>query len=163
MGGGAYFRRGVSGGVAAIRFCLKLALGFKLRHPLTPLYYVCEALTPVSYRRIVRSLSGVWPRRDQEAAPSYARVLEAVLDQRGFARSADRPYVIRYSDPASHRQAGQVQTSASLKNDPDVHFYLAENPDFADGDILCSIVPLDFTDIARSVLANLTKTLRRTR
>lgn len=152
---GVYIRRGFSAGAQAIRWGLLEPLRFKLLNPFTPLYYVMEALTPVSYRRGRRTLNTVWPNPEQELPPEAQSLLSAVLRARGLKNSGAHPAVARYPDPASHQNAGHVRHSNTLADDPDVNFYLKLNPNFAQGDILCTVSPFTLRELALSYLRSL--------
>ena len=161
LDGGAYFLPGTRGGSIAAKFILMRGVQFKLRNPGMSLSYVCEALNAASYRRIARTMPRYWPCPDQPTPPEYAELLRAVLDERGFECRPENPFVVRYCDPASHRNLANLQRSPTLESDRHVQFYIAANPNYADGDILCSIVPIDFMDIGRVLFADIKNTIRR--
>ncbi len=149
--GGVYMRRGVRGGGAVFvrRACLAL-LRARLRHPLRPLYAVFEFLTPYSYRLAERAFARVYPSRRRPTPPRVAALLNAAIDRRGLARVGDDPFVVSYPDPASHQR--ELSTpSTSRDADPDVAFYLERNPRFAEGHILCGLVPLNLSGLIHAI------------
>lgn len=151
--GGVYFVRGVkNAGNVALQCALTRILAFKLTHPLTPFSYVVECLTPISYRLNARLMRRIWPRHNEVMPDRYAALLSATLAMRGFSPNPDRPYVVRYGDPASHQRLGHLREITS-STDPDTQFYLQQNPHFADGDILCAIIPFDMADIVAAFMA----------
>ena len=148
--GGVYYRRDVRGGGAlwSKRSALTI-LEEKLRHPRRPLFYAGEALTPVSYRLHRRTFNRFYPAHDATMPPAMAELFDTVLRVRGTPLSGNRPYIIRYSDPASHREPERIVLSDTLLADPDIRFYLQYNPDFVAGDVLCVIAPLEWRDLFR--------------
>lgn len=161
MSTGAYFQRGIRAGAMAARRALLDLVQHKLRHPWRSYAYVVELLTPVSYRRAVRTVGRLFPSRRYPLPPERAAVLRATLHQRGLLVDDERPYVARYPDPASHRAPARILESERLRADPDVRFYLEHNPGFTEGDILCALAPFDWRDIASTFLKPLTSSFRR--
>lgn len=150
--GGVYCRRDVRGaGDMWTRHAARAILREKAKHPLRPLYYMCEALTPISYRCMVRSFPTTFPSRRNHTSPRLAALLSALIDSNGVDRAGDHPFVIRYPDPASHKNLEQMPLKSSLRDDPDVQYYLRQNPDFADGNILCAIIPFGWSDLLQTV------------
>ena len=66
-----------------------------------------------------------------------------------------RPCIIRYGETATHQDLARLQSSTVYATDPDALFYVRENPDFADGDVLCALLPLDFADISSMFISQM--------
>lgn len=149
---GSYFRRGIRGGARATQHAVWLSALERLRHPRRPLWGMFEALTPASYRRGLRTLPHAFPTRRGPTPPHVAELLSAVIERLGLARVGEHPFVVSYPDPAVHRDPERLASSETLRNDPDVRFYLEQNPHFVDGHILCVLAPLGWRDIGGVLL-----------
>ena len=153
--GGAYFLRRVRGGAAALAAALRGPLAYRLTHPTHAVSLMYESLHPASYRLSVRTFPKVYPNRNEPTPPAMQRLLEAVIARRGLSRSGAHPLVVRYPDPASHKDPERVALSMTLCNDPDVGFYLSQNPRYDRGDILCCLVPFTLGSLSQGLLRSL--------
>lgn len=149
---GVYMRRGVRGGGAVFvrRGCARLVRA-RLRHPLRPIYAVFELLTPIPYRLAARVFPQLYPSRRGPTPPRMERLLHHTIDRRGLRRAGAHPFVIQYPDPASHHAPERITGSPSKRADPDVQFYLAQNPRFPEGQLLCAIAPLNLPQLVIAI------------
>jgi hypothetical protein len=146
---GGYFRRDIRGGGNHMaRASFRRALWANLRHPLTPMLALIEALTPASYRRAALTWWRYWPHRSRETPAALGALLGAVIDDRPeLVRSGDHPLVVRYDDPAVVEDEAALERSTALQGDPDAAFYRSLNPDFARGDVLCTLCRVGLSDL----------------
>lgn len=146
--GGMYLRPGHRGGLAPARLGMCVALAEKLRHPLTPMVYAIETLTPVGYRTATRMFAHVYPHRRLATPPHLHAIVRAVVQTRGLLTVDGDPWIVRYDDPATHTR--KLRSSLVL-DDLDVGFYLSINPDYRRGHILLAVAPLSFANLVASV------------
>ncbi len=149
--GGAYFVRGVRGGHRMLASSLLGPLKYKLRHPTHRVSMVVEALHPSTFRLASRVFPACYPSRTRETPAAVTRLVKYVLRRRGLKQSGQHPFVVRYPDPASHREPERLTYSKTLRDDPDVAHYLALNPNLMGGDILCLYAPYTLANIVRAV------------
>ena len=155
---GTYISERYRGGAASIRFGLREALRCKLRHPLTPLWYLAEMTNPAPYRLLARSMAVVYPHPDVPAPPVVVALTRAVAKLRGMRFDPARgPWVARYEHAARGARSAGARGSATLRDDRYVRYYMSLNPEFAAGDDLLTCIPLD----ASNILAGLVPALRR--
>ncbi|MFT5684188.1 MAG: hypothetical protein ACI8RZ_005129 [Myxococcota bacterium] len=149
---GTYMRRGTRGiGSASARRAVVLALVEKLRHPWRPLYWAIEALTPITYRLITRTFPRFYPNRHEATPPEAAGMLSAIIAHRGHQLPTAHPFVISYPDPASHTAPERITLSDAHQADPEIQFYLDQNPRFTDGHILCVLVPFNWREVGAAI------------
>jgi hypothetical protein len=163
LNAGTYVSRryaGSGGGTTTVRFGLNFALRFKLRHPLTPLWYVPELTNPAPYRLLARSFPVVFPRPDYTTPGRVEALARAVVEQRGMISREGQPWVARFQHAARGVRAERFEVSTRLRDDPLVHFYVSLNPDFADGDDLVACIPLDLLNVIGAAMPPLRRVLR---
>lgn len=153
IAGSAYFLPGCRGGRAAARLGMVFGLAQKLRHPLRRVVYAFEMLSPVSYRRGAMSFAQIYPHRERRTPDWVEALSRAVIRKRGLLSVPGRPWVVRYEDPASHARPLPAQLSSE---DPEVRFYLSQNPRYREGEILVALAPLN----AINLLASIVRTFR---
>lgn len=159
---GVYFRRGVRGGGRLwTRLGARVALKENLKQPLRPFYSMCELLSPVSYRRIARDFPSTFPSRHGDTSARLTGLLSTLVAETGLEHPTDHPFVVVYPDPASHTEPERMVVSDTLRADPDVQYYLAQNPHFAAGHILCALIPLNLRDLARACWRQLSAPARK--
>lgn len=162
MQSGIYFRRFIhGGGRLAIRHAIRYLLQEKIKHPFRPLFSMVESLTPASYRAAAQAVPTHFPSRQSVHHPVYADILSTIINKYGLKRSGDHPFVVRYPDPASHAEPERVTLSPHLRDDPDVQFYLDQNPHFADGDILCILIPFNWKQFSQLFSKRLISMVRK--
>jgi hypothetical protein len=158
IGGGSFFRLGYRGGREVVRLGFTETLRFMLREPRTPLAIVTRANSPASYRRFVAGLRTCYPARGQEAPPGLEALMRKVIARRGLASVDGGCWRVRSA--AVPRSAERVATSASLRDDPDVRFYLESNPRFhEERSALLVWAPLDVGNVASSLARLATRAL----
>lgn len=148
--GGAYFRSHVRGGAATLAMVLRQPLAYKLRHPTHQVAIMYEALHPASYRISASLFLRVWPTRHRPTPRSVARLVTGQIGERDLLRGK-HPFVVRYPDAASH-QRPDARLSKTLQNDPDVAHYLKLNPNYIEGDILYTYVPLTLVNLTTAIV-----------
>lgn len=136
-------------------FGLTEALRFKVREPLTPLAYLSVTSTPASYRLFTTTMPRVYP---SARAPTPARVemlVREVVRHRGLTPVDADGWLVR--GLGAHRRPEKLRGARSLAGDPDVRFYLENNPHFEDGTSMLVWIPLDAADIGRALLRSLAR------
>ncbi|APR88066.1 hypothetical protein A7982_13415 [Minicystis rosea] len=152
FGAGVHILPAYRGGSASAVFGLTEALRFKLKNPRIPLSYVTTASNPAVYKLFARTLRRYFPRRDQETPAEVEAIVQAISQKRGVQWTGEDPWLARTFVRPSRPE--RIRGSRALQNDPDVAFYVARNPGFAEGDgsALLVFVPLDAADIAHGLL-----------
>jgi len=105
-----------------------------------------------TYLLISRYFPNHWPRSDSAFPPHEEAVLD-VLCQRKFGQAWDRASgLLRYAGtPGAVRLSAELaDVPKRLLDDPDVKFFLAKNPRWAEGDELCSIARADEAFVERT-------------
>jgi hypothetical protein len=140
-------------------FGITYALRLKLRHPLTPVYYLGTLVHASSYHLFCKYFPWVYPAPGRPR-PDDMRVLALSLID-----SFDRPAV----DPADPlvRDVGWItletpqESALNRQTDlPDVQYYLRRNPGYVNGHGLVVLVPLSLPNILGAVAARLWECLR---
>jgi hypothetical protein len=141
---------------------LKTYLHERLRAPLTPLYWLAEAVSPAGYLLMARNLVQFWPRPAQPV-PDYVRsVIEATLEAAGVTRivPVGSAYLVQEDYPVIEREQAPDRWK---RGDPDVDYFLRTNPDYWTGAGLVCLAPLNLIDVTRAVVGVAFKVLTRKR
>jgi len=157
--GEAGLRRDYRGRGTTYWFGMLFALRQKLRHPLTPVYYLGTLVHASSYHLFCKYFRRVYPAHD---CPMPADLRELALE---LADSFDAPAV----DPADPlvRDVGWItietpqEARLSARTDlADVPFYRARNPGYVSGHGLVVLVPLDLRNLGGALVTYLGEALR---
>lgn len=136
------------------------ALIEKLRHPLTPVYYLGTLVHPSSYRFFSKYFPRVYPH----PAHGMPEKIEALTLE--LAASFPDPPV----DPADPlvRRVGWItieespdQALSAQENPPDVQYFKARNPGYPEGHGLVVLVPVTFSNVTRAILRRIAEILRQ--
>jgi hypothetical protein len=133
--------------------CLRLYLGLRARHPLTPIYWLFDTYSYKSYLAMTRTFARCWPR---PGAPLPA--VEAALVDRLMARAHPDIWMKERGVLAWRARAlrpGVADVDAAALDDPDVRFFAQANPGHARGDCLVCLCPLDARNLAGAALRRL--------
>ncbi len=145
------------GQTALHRSVIATLLRWKVRHPLTPLYWYLICSGYRTYLTLVRNFPEHWPHHERVTPACERGLIDALSHSRyGAAYDADRG-VISFGD----RQPKLKTVVATLTNSalglPEVRFFAQVNPGHARGDELAMIARVD----ARAVGGMAIKWLRR--
>jgi len=145
-------------GQTALHRCVIATLvRWKVRHPLTPLYWYLICSGYRTYLTLVRNFPDHWPHHERAMGTWERGLLDALSHSRyGAAYDVDRG-VISFGD----RQPMLKTVVATLTNSalalPEVRFFVEVNPGHARGDELAMIARVN----ARAVTGMALKWLRR--
>jgi hypothetical protein len=116
----------------------------RLAVPTRAVYWFLISKGYRTYLLISRYFPNHWPRHDAPVPPSEAALLD-VLCSRKFGAAWDAEVgLLRYAGPDAVRLSGELaQVRPSLRDDPDVKFFLKANPRWAEGDELCCLARAD--------------------
>ncbi|BDB42473.1 hypothetical protein [Mycobacterium kiyosense] len=155
--GGGFFRPGYRDcGVPTMRYCLREALRFKLRHPGVPLGYLARTSSPVAYHLFVRTLPLVYPSPARPTPPGIDALVRKLSASRGYSFIGDDTWIVR-SD-AIPRDASRMRR---LEGHPNVRYYCALNPNYSVGEALLVWMPLGAATIAGGIFRQLRLLVRR--
>jgi hypothetical protein len=145
---GVLFRLAYRGGLASALFGLTEALRFKLRNPRVPLAYLSVTSTPAPYRLFARTMNRMYPSRKAPPPQELEGVLREVIQHRGLTPVGENPWLVRTLMKPRHTE--RLRASRNLQDDPDVRFFLEQNPNFAEGHgtALLVWIPLDLANVA---------------
>ncbi|MFN0180918.1 MAG: hypothetical protein ACKVZ0_19105 [Gemmatimonadales bacterium] len=114
-------------------------LGWKLRHPLTPLYWflICHGYR--TYLTMVRYFPDHWPHFER-GLPDSKRALIDSLGQERFGKNwiAERG-VVRFGREQPVLRATVAPFTGAVLGMPEIRFFVAVNPGYAQGDELAMI------------------------
>lgn len=139
---------------------LKTYLFERLRSPLTPLYWLAEAVSPAGYLLVARNFAHFWPQ-PRIAIPLEAQaVIDATLAAVGVTRivKAGGLRVVQEDYPVIEREQAPDGWD---RRDPAVDFFLRTNPDYWAGAALICLTPLNLVAVTRAVAGAALKVLRR--
>ncbi len=130
-------------------------LSLRLRHPLTPIYWMFTASTYTSYLLLPKNLVRYWPRPGNPMPASALAIIDEVMRAMGADDWDPDAGVLKRVGALRYRE-GVVADDASVVDDPDVRFYAQLNPGQAMGDSLVCLCPLSVLNLV-SVLANIVR------
>jgi len=132
-------------------------LGWKLRHPATPLYWFLICSGYRTYMTLVRNLPNHWPHHARPTPAWEASLIDAVSAARyGAAWKPDRGVIAHPGPQPVVRHATAPVTTAVLEL-PEVQFFVRANPGHLEGDELAMLGRLD----GDAIVAVLQRALRR--
>lgn len=142
------------------RMGLKTYMTERLRAPVSPLYWVAEAVSPAGYLLMARNLRVFWPSPGRATPARTKAVIEATLAAAGVTR-IDRvgdAYIVHEDYPVIEREQAPDKWNRA---DADVDFFLRTNPDYWAGAAIVCLTPLNLYAVGRSVTGVALKVLRR--
>ncbi|MFT3770502.1 MAG: hypothetical protein QM820_34165 [Minicystis sp.] len=131
-------------------FALVEALKFKLREPLTPLAYMGVTTSPASYRMFSVTMPAFYPMRGVPVPPRIDSLVRAAARARGLSFIDGDRWLVRGMGAPRHPE--RLRTSRTLRGNPDVDFYLEQNPQFEDGTALLLWVPLTLRNVCGALV-----------
>ena len=139
---------------------LKTYLLERKRAPLTPLYWLAEAVSPAGYLLMARNLAHFWPQPDI-AVPNRAQsIIRETLAAAGVTRihRVGHAHLVHEDYPVIEREQAPDRWDRA---DPDVGYFLRTNPDYWTGAALVCLAPLNLIGVARAVVGVALKVLFR--
>ena len=115
---------------------------WKLAHPRIPLYWhlICSGYR--TYLTLARNFPVHWPHHERPTPPEIRELLHSVCRARyGDAWRADRG-VIAVEGPQPVLKAAVAPFTPAVLALPEVAFFVAANPGYADGDELAMLAPI---------------------
>jgi hypothetical protein len=133
---------------------------WKLRHPLTPLYWFLICSGHRTFLSLVRNFPTYWPHH-RRPTPDFERGILDVLGRRfGDGWDAERG-VIAMDGPQPVLKADVAPLTAKLRKLPEMEFFLRRNPGHAEGDELVMIALVDGSALLWMIQRWITPSLRR--
>lgn len=133
------------------------------RAPLTPLYWLAEAVSPSGYLLIARNLVEFWPQPGELTPPHAQAIISATLSAAGVtrtSRTSEGQFLVNEDYPVIEREQAPDRWQQS---DPDVGFFLRTNPDYWAGSALVCLAPLNAFAVGKAVAGVALKVFRRKR
>ncbi len=122
-----------------------------LRYPLRRVYMFAALTHPSSYTFLSRYVPGIWPHAERHPVPTHVMAqmeelaeafhLERVTDDNPLVRQVN--WVTIESDEERARWQNSDRT--------DTRFYITQNPGYAEGHGLVSLLPLTMTALSRAL------------
>lgn len=141
---------------------LKTYLVERMRSPMTPLYWLAEAVSPAGYLLVARNFAHFWPQPRIAVPPAAQEVIDATLASVGVTRvvRAGGLRIVQEDYPVIEREQAPDRWDRA---DPAVDFFLRSNPDYWAGAALICLTPLNIAAVTRAVVSAAVKVLRRRR
>ena len=149
---------------------LKTYLFERWRAPLTPLYWLAEAVSPAGYLQMARNFSVFWPQPGVSVPTRANAIIDATFSAAGgtAGRTAGATRIERvgearlvYEDyPVIEREQAPDRWDRS---DPAVGFFLRTNPDYWTGSALICLAPLNIVAVTKAVAGVFLKVMFRKR
>lgn len=156
---GTYIKPGVRGaGNHMWRWGLSVVLQYKLKHPLTPIVWIGELMSPVPYQRLTRWVE-VYPRRGVEAPASVEDIVTEVINQRGYEFLKQDVWRVCSDQPFGFRDPERIQRFVETSKDSDVEFFVERNPGYLRGDWLVAYAPFNLLHLLKTFKSELSARL----
>lgn len=121
------------------RAFVRYVMGVAWRHRRDPVHWFLISKGYKTYLLMSRNFVEYWPRWDRETPPA-ARELVSSLARRRFGASFREDLgVVRFDPPGPRLMADVAPIEPAALARPDVAFFVARNPGWADGDELCCV------------------------
>jgi hypothetical protein len=135
------------GGSSTVLYPIFKAMAYKASHPLTRVYYFGHLLHPSSYYLFFRLAAEIWPRPERETPRDVHALMMKLADERGYPPpdDPDRPYTRASS--VKTRESEEDQGFWLTSDKPPIRFYVEQNPDFAAGGGLLTLIPLTWANL----------------
>jgi hypothetical protein len=112
--------------------------------PSVPVYWLLITKGYRTYLLISRYFPNHWPRHDAPFPPKEAALVDALCSAKFGTAWDPGSGLLRYAGHEAVRLAEPLaQVPKRLEADPDVRFFLARNPRWAEGDELCCLARAD--------------------
>lgn len=142
------------------RMGLKTYLHERKRAPLTPLYWLAEAVSPSGYLQMARNFAYFWPQPGV-AVPNRAQsVIRETLAAAGVTRidRAGHAQLVHEDHPVIEKEQAPDRWDSA---DPDIDYFFRTNPNYWTGTALVCLAPLNLIGVARAVVRVALKVLFR--
>jgi hypothetical protein len=127
------------------------ALVFKLRHPLTPLYWYLIAMGYRTYLMMARNLVEYWPRWDRPTPPEVRALIDSISEDKfGSSYKIDRGVIEHQVCEATLNERVAPFTPEVLQI-PEIAFFTGVNPDYSRGVELACLGRMDARFFALAV------------
>jgi hypothetical protein len=114
-------------------------LGWKLRHPLVPLYWflICHGYR--TYLSMVRYFPDHWPHFERGLPASKQALIDSLGRERFGASWIAERGVVRFGQDQPVLRATVAPFTGAVLDLPEIRFFVAANPGYAEGDELAVI------------------------
>ena len=151
----AYRARGAVGGLMVREISRA-----RVRQPTRRMVYLGSLVHPSSYCGLARAVSTVWPHPERPTPPATAALMGRLADRFGLtAPSPSRPLVRhvgwRTRDTAVEAAFWSGHSSATSR------FFRSQNPGYAEGLGLVTLVPLDWSNLRSGLAGRAARAARR--
>lgn len=127
---------------------LEFLLRHRRRHPWAPTWWVFTTYSYRSYLGMARNFPRAWPTARAPTMPSSEAAMVDELMSRIYPHEWNRAQgVLRWTDRRLTDTEAEPDP-AKLADDPDLGFFLAANPGYANGDCLVCLADLSWTNLA---------------
>lgn len=124
-----------------------------LKSPLHPLFLAGFTTSPAPYRMVMQGTFTAYPRGNAQPPKVFVEVMEEVAKRNKMVPVAGRPLVFRESHLlVSHANADKQSASPTIYQDSTYPHYMRMNPDWAQGDMLATGIPLTMGNLVLTVL-----------
>lgn len=121
----------------------------KLRSPLRPLHWMLISKGYVTYLMMVRNFPSSFPRCDRPTPPHLQERLDRYYARRYGERYRAEAGLVRATSPHGAVVGHLADPRGSMRDDPDVAFFLQRNPDYSHGNELACIAEIRARDFMR--------------
>ena len=136
---------------------LEYTLRHKVKNPLRPLYWLLLSKGYKTYLLLTNNFPSAFPRRGAVPAGSLRALRDRVASAWWGSAFEGEAEIVRFHDARDRVRTGVAALDPATLAHPDVAFFLAKNPRWAEGDELVCFAEIDFALAARW----LKKTVRR--
>ena len=144
-------------------FFAERVLRYRLAYPLRPLYFFASLVHPSSYSQLARYADEVWPCEGVETPAEIRGLMDTLGDAFGLERVDPANALVREVGWQTIDSRGDRAYWERCER-PGVQFFLRENPGYAEGHGLLTLVPLTLGGVARGIARYVrTKSGRRAR
>ena len=151
MNAGVHFDTQYNAGYTATKYGLTLGLKTKLKNPLTPLFYVATASSPVPYHLFVRTANTFYPNPYTPTPKKIRNLLTTTAKHRKLELVDMENGVIRYPGDFKLRRQEKLVRGERFSH-PIWQHYLKLNPNFDQSQELLLALPLTVSNSIRSLL-----------
>lgn len=130
------------GQTALQRAFVRYVMGVVVRHR-EPVYWFLISKGYKTYLLMSRNFLEYWPRHERPTPPAAAALIASLARRRFGASFRERDGVVRFEPPGPRLLGWVAPVEPHALAQPDVRFFLAQNPGWADGDELCCVGRVD--------------------
>ncbi|WP_341501276.1 hypothetical protein [Gallaecimonas sp. GXIMD4217] len=149
IGASAAFLPAYRHGNQTLAFSIAEALAYKLRHPLTRVYFADTMISPAMYRVMAKALGLIFPHPEHELDAGGRALLKSlqcgVMDREPHWH----PHLCRVGRQAQYDETELARFRQSDK--AEIRYYLDINPDFHQGYGVLALVPVTFANLLKTL------------